>query len=47
MYEEHIDPPDQMPVVLMVRFEKSTHGSYEKSGCVPFAQLLKFEKTET
>ena len=44
MYEEHNGPPDEMPVVIMVRFEKCTHGCYEKSGCVPFAPITKVWK---
>lgn len=45
IYEENHGPPDQMPRVIMVRFENYSHSSYENNGSVPIPSITKFWKS--
>lgn len=44
--EENHVPPDQMPHVIMVHFEKYSHSTFKDSGWVSIPSISKFWKTE-
>lgn len=45
IYEENYSPPDQMPRVIMVRFENCCPSTYANSGCIPIPPITKFWKS--
>lgn len=42
VYEENHSPPDQIPKVIMVRFENYKHSTYETTHCVPIPPIIQY-----